>query len=114
MKPDFKISRDVALGVPNIESAEKFYVGILGFTIKNKNPDWTQLESKDGAITFYLCQDDVQSPAFCLTVPDVEKATDYLIENGCELEPDLTNETGEVFIRDPHGYLFNIYPRSKA
>jgi|GEM_PF-4353531 len=112
MKPDFIISRDVALGVKNLEEATTFYTQVLGFTIKSQNPDWTQLESKNGAISFYLCQDDVQIPAFCLTVPDVEKATEHLIENGCELDADLTTQTGEVFIRDPNGYLFNIYPRS--
>ncbi|MFM9874245.1 MAG: VOC family protein [Fimbriimonadaceae bacterium] len=111
MKPDFIISRDVALGVKNLEEAKTFYTQILGFTIKSENPDWTQLESKDGAISFYLCQDEVQIPAFCLTVPDVERATEYLVESGCELDSDLTAQTGEVFVRDPNGYLFNIYPR---
>lgn len=111
MKPDFVISRDVALGVSNLEEAKTFYTKVLGFTIKSENNDWIQLESKNGSISFYLCQDEIQIPAFCLTVPDVEKATNHLLANGCEVESDLTNETGEVFIRDPNGYLFNIYPR---
>lgn len=112
MKPDFVISRDVALGVKNLQEAKTFYTQVLGFTVKSENPDWTHVESKDGAISFYLVEDDVQVPAFCLTVPDVERATEHLVANGCELDADLTANTGEVFVRDPNGYLFNIYPRT--
>ena len=111
MKPDFVISRDVALGVKNLDEAKSFYTMVLGFSVKSENSDWIQLESKNGAISFYLVEDDVQIPAFSLTVPDVEKATEHLVENGCELDADLTAQTGEVFVRDPNGYLFNLFVR---
>ena len=108
MRPSIKLGRNLAFGVPDKERATAFYRDVIGMSVEQKADSYVGLNG--GPMTIYVCEDDVQVPAFELVVEDVQAATQFLLENGCTLAPDI--HPGEVFVRDPFGYLFNVYKPS--
>ena len=99
-------SNDVALGVADRAKAIEFYTGILGFKLAKETAEWAELES--GALKLYIVEDEVHEPCFELLVEDVDSAKAAMEAAGCK-QVDLA--PGEVFMRDPFGYLFCVSRR---
>jgi catechol 2,3-dioxygenase-like lactoylglutathione lyase family enzyme len=105
----FQTSNCVAIGVPDMDQALTLYAEKLGFEITKQTKEWTELNT--GALKIYLVKDEVHEPCFDLNVDDVGEAEKLLSEAGfakVDLAP------GELFMRDPYGYLYCISPRQKA
>jgi len=102
----FETSNCVALGVPDRAKAVELYSGKLGFQVTGEANNWTELSS--GALKLYIVQDETREPCFDLVVDDVAAAKAEMEGAGFKQE-DLS--PGEIFMRDPFGYLFCVSPR---
>lgn len=81
------------------------YRDTFGFEVVNEAPEWTEL--KAGDLRLFLCEDQVREPAFSINVIDVQ-ATRAKLESLGFVNAEY--DSNEVFLRDPFGYVFNIYP----
>lgn len=89
-----------------MQTAAAFYRDTLGWEISRETEKW--IEMKTGALLIYLCQDEIREATFDMITDDLERAEAYLAEHGCE-KVDLG--TGELFVRDPFGYLTCVSKR---
>lgn len=95
----------IALGVPDRDSAARIYTQAFGFEIVEESEGWTEMAA--GPLRIFLCDDQVREPAFSVNVRDVEGTRRRLEQMGFT---DAEYDSDEVFMRDPFGYVFNIYP----
>ena len=103
---DAEMNNCIALGVPDRETAARMYEAALGFVPVEVTDGWTEM--KAGPIRIFLVEDQVREPAFSVTVDDVEMSRRRLEAMGFV---DAGYDDDEVFLRDPFGYIFNIFPR---
>jgi catechol 2,3-dioxygenase-like lactoylglutathione lyase family enzyme len=109
----FRANNELALHVPDPERAETFYVEVLGCTVADRAPDCITLDS--GALRLYLLRDPAPSheavvPSF--DVPDRAAAIATLQAAGCTLVPIGPHAPGGMYVRDPHGVLFDVIERT--
>lgn len=104
------VGKNVALGVDDLDAAVNLYTEVLGFTLVDRNEMYAQVDA--GETTFWLTEDEVREPAFELVVEDVETALETLQENGFTVDEEMSETSGQTFVRDPDGYVFNVFKRS--
>jgi catechol 2,3-dioxygenase-like lactoylglutathione lyase family enzyme len=100
----------IALGVPDREAAAKLYEEAFGFEITQVGDHFTEMRA--GPVMFYLVEDQVREPAFSITVEDADQTKRRLEELGF-VDAGYNHEE-EHFMRDPYGYVFNLYPAKVA
>jgi len=83
----FRSNCEVAIHVPDLEKAEAFYLGVLGFQLVARRPD--QLELDTGALRLYVNRDAQTLHSFIpsLDVPDYDAARRHLEASGCATVP---------------------------
>jgi aminoglycoside 6'-N-acetyltransferase I len=112
--PEFTANDEIAIHVPDPTAAEAFYTAVLGCTVVNRTADCVSLRS--GALRIYLVRDperahDAVVPSF--DVPDRRAALARLAEAGCTLVPVGPHAPGDVYVRDPHGVVFDVVERRR-
>ncbi|MEA2553647.1 MAG: Glyoxalase-like domain [Fimbriimonadaceae bacterium] len=98
----------IALGVPDRSSAASLYQEAFGFEVTEVADEWTEM--RGGDLRIFLCEDQVREPAFSVNVEDMD-ATRRRLESLGFSKADYQSD--ELFMRDPYGYVFNIYPASR-
>jgi catechol 2,3-dioxygenase-like lactoylglutathione lyase family enzyme len=100
----FKTNNCIGIKVGDLDKAEKFYSGVLGFTLKAKTKK--MLEYDTGHLMLYVEKSEVlQPPVPSLSVTSSEEAKTFLINNGCE----LVSEFKEGFwFKDPFGITYDV------
>ncbi len=108
----FSANNELALHVADIRAAESFYVDVLGCVVVDRSADCIALTS--GALRLYLLTDpapthDAVVPSF--DVPDRAAALAALQAAGCTLIPIGPHAPDGVYVRDPHGVVFDLIER---
>ena len=109
----FTANNELALHVPDPAAAETFYTRVLGCTVVDRTPDCIALTN--GALRLYLLRDPVRThdavvPSF--DVPDRAAALAALQALGCTLVPIGPHAPDGVYVRDPHGVVFDVIERA--
>jgi len=107
----YKFSRCISFPTADRDRAADFYEKVLGFEVVERQDRFVEFKAEQNRI--FIDQSDNRGPVMELIVPDLEKAKQHLIKNGCHI---LTwNGKGkDCYIRDPFGFLFNIWEGPEA
>jgi len=104
----FRSNSEVAIEVPDLDTAESFYRGVLGFRVVGRSDQ--HLEIDTGALRLYVnrrAEPRSYIPSF--DVADFSAARRYLEAAGCT----LVAAGGEgVYFRDPFGFVFDVIERA--
>jgi catechol 2,3-dioxygenase-like lactoylglutathione lyase family enzyme len=107
----YNFSPCIAIRTPELERAIDFYVNTLGFSQVSNEHGWVELQK--GTVRWFLSDGDAIGPVMEMVVPDVEKAGEELVAKGCSVV--VWEGAGkDCYIRDPFGFLFNLYQDPKA
>jgi catechol 2,3-dioxygenase-like lactoylglutathione lyase family enzyme len=103
----FRLTRNINFPVPDIQRAAEFYTSLTGLRESKRTDDW--IEITDGTQYFYFDSNrSVPGPIFEFAVADLEEARTELESQGCTVlrwdGPGKPN-----YIRDPFGYVFNLW-----
>jgi catechol 2,3-dioxygenase-like lactoylglutathione lyase family enzyme len=98
---------DVAIEVPDLEPAEEFYAGTLGFHVRARGE--THLELDAGAFTLWVqcVKGPRRSLIPSLDVRDLAKARECLEEAGCRILQEAPDGRGFYF-EDPFGFVMDV------
>ena len=100
----FRSNRDIAITIPNLATAEKFYRNVLGFKLEKKTQ--LQLVFDTGYFTLYIGKEkQVTPPVPSFTVKNLRDAKRYLIEHGAEI---VSEQDRALYFRDPFGIIYDI------
>jgi len=97
--------KDILIQAPDPKAAADFYVKQLGFTITGEHGGWIDLHGDN--INLFIEEGPAVGPVLEVTVDDVKKAKQRLVESGCEVvkdEPDFPR----CYVRDPYGLIYNL------
>lgn len=108
----FTGNNELALHVPDVEEAERFYAGIMGFIVVERTAGWTELSS--GVLRLFLVRDGTRTheavvPSF--SVPNRQLAIEQLVAAGCHLVPVGPHSPDGYYVRAPNGVLFDVIER---
>lgn len=107
----FKFSNCLALQVPDLDRAVAFYHRVMGLEITFHEKDGAELHA--GPYRLFLDPGAHLGPIMEFLVPDVEIAKGELLEVGCEVVR-WEGAGGACYLRDPFGFLFNLYEDPQA
>lgn len=111
--------------VKDIKAAQQFYADVLGMkALRYRSfPDgsangFSGYQAEDKGVAFELVQKAGDEPIdigsgfrhFSVAVPSIEGALQRAMNDGYEIVEGVDFEAGEVYIRDPSGYLWEILP----
>ena len=96
---------DILIQAPDPEKAAAFYVEQLEFEITSNSPLMVSLEGKH--VNLFIERGPLMGPVLEVTVDEVQKATERLLANGCEVVKDEP-EFPRTYIKDPYGLIYNI------
>ncbi len=100
----FKTNNCIAIKVSELDKAEKFYSGLLGFTLKSKSEK--TLEYDTGHLMLYVEKSDIsQPPVPSISVANAEEAKELLINNGCKI---VSEFKGGFWFNDPFGITYDV------
>ena len=102
----YKLSRCVALQTPDLKKAITFYEGVIGLKVKSNDGQMAELGTEP--IRLFLDTGAPLGPVMEFVVPDLEKAKQELLKAGCQIIR-WEGKGKPCYIRDPFGFLFNIY-----
>jgi catechol 2,3-dioxygenase-like lactoylglutathione lyase family enzyme len=110
---NFTASNELSLHVADPDAAEKFYTEVLGCVVVNRAPDCVTLTS--GPLKLSLVRDpapthDAVIPAFA--VKNRALALARLQTAGCTLVPVGGPASGQFYVRDPNGVVFDVVERA--
>jgi catechol 2,3-dioxygenase-like lactoylglutathione lyase family enzyme len=108
----FTANNELALHVPDLGAAERFYVDVIGCQLTDRTPDCISLVN--GALRLYLLRDpqpthDRVVPSF--DVADRAKALEALQGAGCTLVPIGPHAPDGFYVRDPFGVILDLVER---
>jgi catechol 2,3-dioxygenase-like lactoylglutathione lyase family enzyme len=104
----FRSNNCVAIHLKNLKKAEKFYGGVLGLKLREK--DKNQLMFDAGHFLLYINKAGKKRPPIpSFDVPDVAKAKKLLKKHGCRI---VKQGKGWAYFRDPFGFTFDIIEKS--
>lgn len=108
--PMFRSNREIAIHAPDLDRAEGFYVGILGFQLLSRSTD--QLVIDTGELRLYVNRDAFTSISYIpsFDVPDHEAARQELLAAGCKTFKSGAHPDAVYFV-DPFGFVFDIIER---
>jgi len=99
----FRSNNCVAIHLPSLAKAERFYRDVLGFRLKSKSRAY--LEFDTGHFLLYVNRSkSPQPPTPSFTVKDLKKAKRLLVGAGCKI---LVDRGGSIYFRDPFGNIFD-------
>jgi catechol 2,3-dioxygenase-like lactoylglutathione lyase family enzyme len=103
----FRSSREVAIHVPDLDRAEAFYGGVLGFLLVAKTDSLLQFDT--GELMLYVNKDMESSGGFIpsLGVADAAAARRIVEAAGCEIVREYPDSLGFYF-RDPFGLVLDV------
>ncbi len=107
----FKFSECLCLQTPDVDRAVAFYHRVLGLEVAYREGDSAEL--RGGAFRLFLDRGPKQGPIMEFLVPDVEIAKEELLQAGCEVVC-WEGAGGLCYLRDPFGFVFNLYEEPKA
>jgi len=96
---------DILLQAEDPNSVAAFYIEQLGFTLTGESPNMLHLEGAH--INLYIERGPALGPILEVMVPNVAKATQRLLANGCTLIKDEP-EFPRCYIQDPQGLTYNL------
>lgn len=100
----FQSNNCVAIHVKDLKKAEKFYTGVMGFTLLGKSGK--QLEYQTGHFLLFVNKGSkTQSPIPSFNVKSVIEAKGLLKKNGCTI---LVDRGNSLYFRDPFGIVYDI------
>lgn len=97
--------KDILLQAPNPQAAAAFYVEQLGFKITGVEANMISLHGQQ--INLFIEEGPALGPVLEVTVPNIEKARQQLLENGCEVVKDEP-EFPRCYVKDPFGLIYNL------
>lgn len=107
----FKFSRCVCLQTPDMDKAVEFYSKILGLKIVHREEGTVEMKAEPFKI--FLDKGEFLGPIMEFLVPDVENARKELLEAGCQIVR-WEGKGGCCYVRDPFGFVFNVYEEPDA
>ncbi len=96
---------DILIQAEDPAKAAAFYVGMLGFTITDPNPEMISLRGPH--INLFIERGSKLGPILEVTVENVEAARRRLMENGCVVIKDEP-EFPRCYMQDPFGLIYNL------
>jgi catechol 2,3-dioxygenase-like lactoylglutathione lyase family enzyme len=100
----FRSNTCVAIHLPSLAKAERFYSDILGFKLKSKSR--TCLEYDTGELMLYVNRSKAaQPPTPSFSVKSIARARKLLKGARCEIEVDRGKS---LYFRDPFGNIFDV------
>jgi catechol 2,3-dioxygenase-like lactoylglutathione lyase family enzyme len=110
---NFVASNELSLHVTDPAVAEKFYTEVLGCVVVTRAPDCVALTS--GPLKLFLIRDpaathDAVIPSFA--VKNRALALARLQAAGCTLVPAGASTSGQFYVRDPNGIVFDVVERA--
>ncbi|MFI5167290.1 MAG: VOC family protein [Thermoanaerobaculales bacterium] len=109
----FRADGNVAIHVPDLDRAEAFYAGVLGFRVVSRTADHLELDA--GALRLYVNRDAVALRPFipALEVPDYRAAKLRLERAGCRIVVEWPGGKA-LYFEDPFGLVLDIIERRPA
>jgi uncharacterized protein YndB with AHSA1/START domain/catechol 2,3-dioxygenase-like lactoylglutathione lyase family enzyme len=106
----FRSNRDVAIEVDDLDRAESFYAGTLGFGVRARGEQHLEIDA--GAFTLWVNRTDGPRRSFIpsLDVRDIAQARAMLQGAGCRVLGDSTEGPGFHF-EDPFGFVIDVVER---
>jgi catechol 2,3-dioxygenase-like lactoylglutathione lyase family enzyme len=104
-----RMTRDVILRPADPDAAVRFYEETLGFRVFERGPHLVGLEA--GGVRLFIERGAAHGPVFEILVADVDAARAELIARGCVVALDEP-EFPRLYLRDPHGLVFNVARRT--
>ena len=103
---NYEFSPCIAIRTPEFDRAVDFYENTLGFKRVSNEHGW--VEFRNGHARWFVGEGEPIGPVMELNVPDVEKAREELVAKGCTVV--VWEGAGkDCYIRDPFGFLFNLF-----
>jgi catechol 2,3-dioxygenase-like lactoylglutathione lyase family enzyme len=94
----------MAIHVKDLKKAEKFYTGVMGFTLLGKSGK--QLEYQTGHFLLSVNKGSkTQSPIPSFNVRSAIEAKSFLRKNGCTI---LVDRGNSLYFKDPFGIVYDI------
>jgi len=100
-----RFGADILIQADDPAAAAAFYVETLGFSITDETDTLVGLQG--GKLNLYSERGPAWGPILEVTVHDVEKAKQRLVENGCVIVKDEP-EFPRCYVRDPFGLTCNL------
>jgi len=108
----YKFSRCISIQTDDLKRAAEFYKGVLGFEVKDE-PDDHCIELDGEQNRLFLEDDKLGGVVMELIVPDLETARIELLKAGCSLIS-WNGKGKDNYVRDPFGFVFNIWEGPEA
>jgi catechol 2,3-dioxygenase-like lactoylglutathione lyase family enzyme len=103
----FKMSSNIAVRHQDYANAVEFYSDVLGFENRSTDPNLADFDADP--INLYVLEDDkIEGPVLELFVSDLEKAREFLLENGCKVLR-WRGKGQDCYIQDPFGVRYNLW-----
>jgi len=107
----YKFSGNVNFPTERWREATEFYRSVLGLEEGDGTSTYSHLKSENFHI-YFDSDTSTPGPIFEFYVPDLEKAKDELLANGCSVV--RWEGLGKpCYIRDPFGFVFNLWEEKK-
>jgi catechol 2,3-dioxygenase-like lactoylglutathione lyase family enzyme len=103
----FRSNRCVAIHLPNLANAERFYSDVLGLELLSKSR--TQLEYNTGTLRLSVNKAaETQPPVRSFTVKNTPAAKAHLQRHACRIVKDWGRA---LYFRDPFGLTWDVIDR---
>jgi len=100
----FRSNNCIAIHLPRLAKAERFYSDVLGFKLKSKSRSC--LEYDTGTFLLYVVRSaKAQPPTPSFSVKSLEKAKRLLKGARCTI---LVDRGSSLYFRDPFGNIFDV------
>ncbi len=100
----FRSNNCIAIHLPSLAKAERFYSDILGFKLRSKTRSC--LEYDTGTFLLYINRSKLaQPPTPSFNVKSLSKARKLLKGARCEV---LVDRGSSLYFRDPFGNIFDV------
>lgn len=94
----------IAIHLPSLAKAERFYSDVMGFKLKSKTR--TSLEYDTGTLMLYVNRSKAaQPPTPSFGVKSLKRARRLLLGARCEI---LVDRGSSLYFRDPFGNVFDV------
>lgn len=108
----YKFSRCICLQTPDYERALEFYHKTLGLDLTDEIEESAELKAEQNRLFIDKAKLPL-GPILEFLVPDIEAAREELLEAGCEVVT-WEGRGGCCYMRDPFGFVFNLYQEPEA
>ena len=103
----FTSNRDVAIEVPDLEPAEAFYAGTLGFSVRSRGDKYLELNTGAFTLWVHCVRGPRRSFIPSLDVRDLAKARECVEKAGCRIVQEAPDGRGFYF-EDPYGFVMDV------